>query len=462
MPIDIQKILRSPIFTPHRLIHAPPFHNKTPRLVIVGNNTMLFAAVDALSHHGRDKYPPITFFYPPFWLDSVHRDNMDFDWGQTAYGLPRMVRKRFLSIHPGYSEEKRILWKEFQALRMHALDELAKYRNVELHMCQPETITPFEDQWKISTGKQDLFVPKQSFFYWWFRKPKKVDRLSHSHTLLYQMPRILVPSHAIIIGHGPALAWVLKHFKDLVVINVKRPDSTLPDIPINKDIDLKEEIKRGRLKLYNTNEYRVVTDPSGTLGNILKIATNEVEFLHGTPIFSAAGMYSDHSICSVIPRDQIVILPELDHHGRPVINPDAKTKALLDDIFIAPKNVRVPGSLPHGYPFIMSVTDNTEWTAEPMVYYGTNHAQRIKDAAKSIGISLSMRYFEKIDDTIISMSDPLSLDSAIAMYIRVCKEMCDVTDIDIKKFEQCLLSMFQDRQLSEQLDMPKKHKPGGL
>lgn len=445
-----------------RFIHTPKFHAQTPRLVVVGNNAMLFATLDALNHHGADLYPNIDYVYPKFWLDDLHPEYFGLDWGQTMYGLPRTVRIRLQAKYPNYPENAYLRWGDFRDLRMRTLEELSKHKNVTLHMNEPVNIEPTAHGWNLSlaTGKE-LSVPPKSFFYWWYRKPRIGHGMSNSHTLLYTMSRTLVPNPMIIVGQGLSLVWLLKHFPEHTFINIKRPGAKIPHIPVNKDVDIEYEIKRGRLQVFTSDKYETVTDPTGVLGNIVEVATGEMMFKSGMPIFAAAGVIPDHNICKKIPRNQIVLMPDINTHGELLGPDDAKVRFLLRDRFVAPADL-LTGSLSQSYTFFMDLTDNMDWTSEPMFFYTKSRAERIKNHVDAWGISLTVRYFDAIDDKIGSLDNPLNFEQALNLYIEIFKTMYSPSDIDTMKFKKCLQEFFKLDAQSELTKKSANMKPGGL
>ena len=458
-----QKLKNITFFPSQRHIHSPLYfaEGKADRLVIVGNNSMLFATLNSLKHHGSKQYPPITFIYPAFWLDNIHKDYYDLNWGQTVYGLPKIVRDMFFKYRPNYPQDTFIRWHEYQEIRNKSLEELFNNFHIESHKKEPKTITKSKsEQWIINFGFNDsIEVPKNSFFYGWYRKHLLTHGISNTHTKLYTLPRNEVPNPMFIIGHGLSLVWLLKHFPEHEIINFKKPDEQTPNVPANKDVSVDQEIKKGRLKIYTSDKYEAVTNETGQIGNIVNIKTGEVVFSSGIPIFAATGLMPEHNIFKLLPEEQKILMPIFDQNGELIAPKDEATKELIKDIFTAPKNTPL-GSLPQSYIYLMNLTNNMRWTSEPMFYYSQNQAECLKNNAKNFGIELHINFFDAIDEKVMALENALGYEQSITLYLDVFKTIYSPTDIEELKFKECLQNTFKPDNKHKQQDISKYFKLG--
>jgi hypothetical protein len=444
-------------FSPKRYIHSPLyFRGKSNSLVIAGNNSMLFATLDSLKHYGKDKYPKITFIYPSFWLDNIHHDYHNLHWGQTIYGLPKETREIFFKHRPNYPQDTFIKWHEYQEVREKVREDLFTNFNIEVHKKEPKTITKNNNEyWHIDFGANDgIKVPIDSFFYGWYRKPILTKEISNPHTKLYTVPMNDVPNPMLIVGHGLSLIWLLKHFPKHKIINMKNSIEEAPKVPSNSDIDIKEEIKKGRLEIYTSDKYELRTNKNGDVGNIIEINTGKMIFpISGVPIFAATGLKPEHNVFELIPKDQKLLMPLFDRHGLVAPTDDITKKLIQEDVFNAPMNLPL-GSLAHSYTSLMYFTNNMSWTSEPMFYYKKNQYERLKNKAKDFGIGLDLQYFDEVDKSIIGLENPLNPEKSIELYFDAFIKIYSTTNLESSQFKQCLQEFFKLNDLTIQSNVP--------
>jgi hypothetical protein len=448
-----------------RRIHAPPFHlnAQTQRIVIAGNNAMLFAAADILKHFGRHNFPTIDFFYTGFWMDRVRLDHDHYgnlNWGQTPYGLPKMVRERLFKINPDFPEDKYVPWSLFQSVRQHAMQELQAYKDVNFHFGKPEKIAQNKDgTYSIFCNNNETLAPANSWFYWWFREPRPVNKSCIPHTELYTMQKHELPEIVIVVGRGLSLVWLLDHMPShMRIINIASPESQITQLPVNSHINIEQAARTERLKVYTTDRYRLIPNDAGTIGNILDLENGRMVFPQGFPIYVAAGLQPDHRTCAQIPADKILLIPHIGLRGELIAPRDPKTLSLFEDKFIAARDVAT-GSLPHAYSVLMYLTNNIDWTADPSKYLNHPMAELLKTSAQSSGIDLRLEFFDRIDARIGSLDHPLNFEKALQIYIDEFKKIQPGNDILIRQFIECLYTIFKDS--NELSNMSKLVNRGG-
>ena len=455
---NLGKIMSIPGMSSKRFIHPPLYFakDKTSKLVITGHNSMLFATFDALKYYGKEKYPPITFFYTGFWLDNIHPDYYNLDWGQTVYGLPKTVRDIFFQYRPHYPQDKFIKWYEYQEVRNKVRKELCNNFGIEVYENEPTSITNNKNnQWTINFGSnKEIQVPNDSFFYGWYRKPLLTHGISNPHTKLYTLPIVDVPNPMFIIGHSLSLVWLLKHFPNHKIINFKKPGEQTPKVPANRDIDVDEEIKKGRLEIYTSDKYETVTNKTGEIGNILNSETGKLVFPSGIPIFAATGVIPEHDVFKSIPQEQKILMPVFDQDGKLIAPNDDKTKSLVQDAFTAPKNLPL-GSLPQSYIYLMNLTSNMSWTSEPMFYYSQSQSERLRDRAKAFGIELRIEYFDAVDERVMALENALNPEKSMELYQNEFQKIYSPTDIELSQFNECLRDVFKLDNQNELKHIPQ-------
>jgi hypothetical protein len=424
----------------HNPLHIP---KGVDEMVVFGNNSILFTATAVLNQFGRKAYPKITWVYPTFWLDRVHPDYMGLDWGQTIYGMPNDFRKTFMRYRPHYPETKFIEWREFQETRMRAVEELQQQPNLHFHEGEPTAIVDRGNSYEITilrdNDKSKIDVSKQSFFYNWCRYPYTGKPVVQSHTVLYEIPRSEVPKSIIVLGHGLSLIWLLRHFPDTQIINVKRKEDKLPDLPSNRDANIEAALKSKRLVVLLNDDIDIRTDETDRNALVLSHAG---DVLHEGPIFSARGLVTNFSLFDrQVPADKIISMPSFGT-GQELIGPtDAVTAKLAKDTFIAPKNIPT-GSLAHSYHHLMNVTKNLMLTTEPMFFYSKTRHELLKGKAEEAGIALTLEYFGKIDDEVSELDNALNPEASLKLYLDTFRHVYKPNAQEYKIFDEFIHKFF--------------------
>lgn len=433
-----------------RHIHPPynsVFENGTKPLVIVGNNSVLFSTLDALKRFGSEKYKGITFVYPPFWLDGIHKDYKDLAWGQTMYGLPRTVRERFHKIRPHYPEDKPIMWGDYQAVREEALNELTKYPNVNMIKGSPSSVDDANKMWRINflQRNEPCFIDKNSVFYGLFTKPfiPKQFEGARPHVEIYALPRTEIPKKMIVVGHGLSVIWLLRDFPTCEFINFKLPGEKFLKIASNADVDIEEAIESGRLKIFDADQYELHTTTNTSFGYISKKNKSEA-VVEPLPLYLATGLVTDHNIFRLIPNTQKFLFPQFDEQlKRFIYSPGQLEKGLEARNFVATRDV-FPGALAGKYTFIMNLSDNVGWTANPMFYYSKSHHEALKELAREHNLELRIDYFDALDKKIETLEKPLNSTQSIALYLEIFNEICkNATSIEVQTFKKVLENFFE-------------------
>lgn len=431
----------------------------TKEVVVVGHNSAMFASLESLRYHRErgQRYPKVTHVHPPFWLDRVHPDHLNFHWGQTIYGLPKAARRVFLKQRPHYPEDAYIRWGEFQDTRYAALKELENEYDVTVHQVQPEEIAEQNDRWVLrATNGLEISFPMESFIYGWYRTPKLPEIIHRPHVDLYTLPRNEVPDEFIVVGHGLSLVWLLKHFPNSKIYNYKLPYDELPIIPSNMDINIKEEIRKGRLVLCTLADFKLeVVD--GVQGALTSRKTDKPAHRSTLPIYAATGFLPQVALFKNIPDEQKVLMPDYDEQGRLKLPNDSETLRLDQDAFVAAQNLPM-GSLPQSYTYLMNLTRNIEWTTEPMFYYRRSQYELVKKAAHDVGIDIDLSFFDDLDERVQAMANPLNPERAQKLYCEVFERVYKPTDIERRKFTGCIEKLFPVNGVSIDGDVVQQPK----
>lgn len=436
-----------------RYIHNPLYIPKNVNeLVVFGNNSILFTTLSVLNQYNRSSYPKITWIYPTFWLDRVHDDHMGLDWGQTIYGLPREIRNIFIKFRPNYPDTKFIQWHEFQQTRLHAIEELKKNSDFHFYKGEPSAVKDkdlfYEITIKNKNEEEKINVSKESFFYNWYRNPRVGSPLTKSHTMLYELPSKEIPNEFIILGHGLSLVWLLKHFPNKKIINIKNRNDKLPDLPANRDVDTRKAIASGQLKIYINEDIDLRTDEKGQNAAIL---SHNGKILHEAPIYAATGFAPKHSLFdNQVSESKVINMPLFGINGELISPRDLETLKLSQDIFVAPKNIP-GGSLAQSYVHLMDVTKNALWTTEPMFFYKKTRYELLKIEALKSGIELTLNFFDKIDEEISQLDNPLSPESAIELYSNTFSQVCKPNLLEMQIFKKLIRKYFNISSVEPEL-----------
>ena len=451
------RLIRSSMFSPSSLpqrptvprrhIHNPIYIPKgIKHLTVMGNNSILFATLSALKHFGKEAYPKITVVCPDFWLDKVHHECLEYNWGQTAYGLPNLVREIFFRYHPNYPDNKLINWGEYQQVRMMAMEELASFPNVDFHQENPLEVIKKNDTFEILLHNKKLSVPSETFFYLWYRSPRMVSDIKNSHVKLYELPPVQAPNPIIAIGHGLSFVWLLRHFPDRKIINIKRPSENIPEVPANSDIDLGKEIDTKRLIIYTNKEVDLRFDEKGEQAVVISSKSGEI--LHEGHVYAATGFLPDHSLLKSVPDNNKILMPYYDEKGKQYFPTDVDTIKLLEDKFVSPRNIP-EGSLAHSYTALMELTKNISWTSEPMFYFKKSQHELLKTEFEKIGIKLSLSFFDKLDNEILKAKNPQNAKKSLELYLKIFKETHNPSPLEIELFRKTFKKYFENHVTQE-------------
>jgi len=236
--------------------------------VVIGNNAALFAILDVTKRLGRREH--LSLIYPKFWLDDVHQDHLNNNWGQRVYSLPEISKNLFKDIYPNHADDSYIKWGQFQQLRQFVLEEIKK--DYPVYEGEPLSIDlNLNGGYLINllTGNQEqtIKVNANAHFFNWYRVPKKhgfPDLIKMSHTELYSLPKSHVPHKVILFGQGESIVWLVRDFPNTTFASIKREGDRLPtvrDNPSYQGIDL------SRLMVFEIEDPRVLFQPIEEEGN---------------------------------------------------------------------------------------------------------------------------------------------------------------------------------------------------
>jgi hypothetical protein len=399
---------------------------KSPRPeVVIGSNAAIFASLASLQRHPINAHPKLTFICPEFWLDSIHYDYRNLDWGQTILGLPRCGRELLKRIYPNYPDNKLLTWAEFQELRLFAKEELKKHSNLVFIPGLP-TITKENSILKIhieNKGDKSLIeIDINAHFYNWARKFahhafKGIPQ--RSHTEIYKRPKDTLPTTLIILGHGESMAWLEQHFPTISFINLKRPHDTIQDNPRYK----KESFSR--VLVIVEPHYQILPNTSNPLTHATIYDLKSGKKYEGE-FFTAIGLRSIPEITALIPKTSKDEIPN------------------SNESWVHPKDLPV-GSLLDSYMQWMESTNNLEWAYEPQAYHSKPFALLLSKYMKNNNINVNVDFFNKLDHTIELLPTMVDDNSCFEIFVRSYKEVYNASKAETAKFQDVLRNMFLDK-----------------
>lgn len=142
-----------------------------------------------------------------------------------------------------------------------------------------------------------------------------------------------------------------------------------------------------------------------------------------------------------MPDSQKIQMPLVDEKGH-LLSEETQAKRLHEDKFVSVQNIP-PGSLAYSYTYLMEITRNIAWTSEPMFYFKQSRYEMLKHMAAAKGISLTVHFFDKIDEEIEKLENPLSLDDSFKLYTTIFEAVCKSNDIEVHIFRNVLADLFQ-------------------
>lgn len=426
--------------------HSKSLPRDIQNMVIFGNNSIIFAALYALNHEENQSYPRITFVCPDHWLQGVHPSHLGNYWGQTMYGLPYPARKFLLRHRPNYPDNKFLEWGEYREIVQGGINELQQHKNVEFHFGNPAGVRVNKGRsFNVDLKDKEISLPEKSWFYLWYREPRLFhvarDTFLRPHTKLYEIPRDNLPAKVIIVGCSYSTVWLLKHCPNTIFFVLKRRADAFPtEIPSNAEVNIDYLRRAGRLIVYDLEDVELRSN--GMTAAVLKKAAEEVLF--EADIFSATGLVPNHSLLRHVPAEKKLIMPDLseDQSAFQSLEKD-KMRALLDDLFVAPRNV-VAGSLAHSYSFLLGIT-GYDFTDEPGVYFQKNRHEFLKSEASKVGINLSAIFFDQLDAYIFSLDNSPDPGDFITECQRIFVRMQNPTSEELEVFSSFLQSFFDEK-----------------
>lgn len=168
--------------------------------------------------------------------------------------LPQFIRTLFQDLFKDHNVNEPILWWQIIKLRAHLFAILQQY-SVPIYRGIPQ-ITNYHDhiQFKVTQDNrtQQFVKPADVYVYDWHRsfEPNKDVHTAinqFSHTLLYQMPRSLVPKEIVFLGDGESALWAAMHFPDSTIYYLSRSREPNPleskRKATSKHVEIKNAVK---------------------------------------------------------------------------------------------------------------------------------------------------------------------------------------------------------------------------
>nr|MDQ2993500.1 hypothetical protein [Pseudomonadota bacterium] len=201
--------------------------------------------------------------------------------------------------------------------------------------------------------------------------------------------------------------------------------------------------------VYDNDKVELRTDEKKEIGMIRDRKTMAV--LHkDKKVFSATGLIPNHEISQEIPIENKIIMPLFNENGNLISPKDKETIRIIRDSFIAPKNLPL-GSLAHSYTYLMEITKNINWTADPMIYFSNSNRQRLQNHLKKNGISLSIEFYNALDKFIECEDDPKTYQDSINFYLTVYETTCHSTPIEKDMFRNAIIDYFHMNHFPKEL-----------
>lgn len=236
-----------PLFQQARTLHK---FSRPRSEVVIGSNTALFATLASLAKHGKAMHPDVTVFCPKFWMDSIHDDYLQEDWGQTIYGLPKVARELFLKLYPLFGDMDYIKWGQIKRLREEALDILITRYKVPVYFGEPVIEKLPDNSFRIEVidnhGRQYwLNKSSDTWFYLCYNVPRKhplAGIIQRPSTELYQKSRSSLPDDVdlVVLGASLSTVWIAKHFASSsrnIICLKRKADEINMTLPVNRDLD---------------------------------------------------------------------------------------------------------------------------------------------------------------------------------------------------------------------------------
>ena len=417
------------LFNPHVKFLRPPvagLHNfATPRTeVVIANNSGLFFTLATIKKHGKAKHPDVYLVKPDFWLDWLHSDYYDLDWGQSPRGLPWFVRNEFYKVYPHHPEDKAISWHQFQELRKQILSELYGL-GVKIHTGVP-TIADKGHYYRFATNEGSFCLSKTDNFHVYnsLRLPK-VDHgleiagtpisVARSATELYRYDRKFTPSACVLVGNGRSAVWAAQHFPDTAFVVIGLDES----LPLIKGEDRPENIQA----IFKKSEFLKYFT--------LRQNKEDRKMLDIVPNNSNTPLYQGMMYCTLgfqFKRDLTSLF-----------NPDVLTIPIGEEKrkWIAVESLP-PGGLMEATMAWAASTQNLYWAYEPSSYHPADFMNQVVSCLEKSGLKFSLKFFDHLGQKILSKTKELSDGECVELYKECYIHSHDKTTIStiiINEFE---------------------------
>ena len=366
--------------------------------LVIASNSGIFFTLASLKKHSSKFHPSVKLVMPEFWLDSVHKDYDNLDWGQRPCALPSNVRKEFLDIFPDHGNNKLIKWGQIKELRNYCIGQLKKFNNVELYTGKP-TIHRTGNIYQITTNERKFSMPvDDTLVYSSFREPDIEHGLGNhlpkiSHVDLYKLGRNDIPKRVIISGNGRSLIWLAQHFPNTLFACIKPRDL---DYRLLSNENLPKNIITYNLEDIKNNSLEVSYDPDKE-EMLIYDKNNPANSFIGK-FYCAIGLKRDPSITEMVPLNNLI------SYGNNIPN------------WIAPSEELPVGSLTEATMYWATLTENLEWASELFCYHQQNIHRGVFEKLEKSGIMLNDKFYDLLRQNILQLKQVPSLDEIIKIY----------------------------------------------
>jgi hypothetical protein len=377
-----------------RAFQSRQLWNLTPPkpVIVIGNNTALFAVLASLQSHGTEKHPHLHLICPSFWLDFIHPYYWNEKWGQSVTGIPKMARDMFLNMYPTYAKNKFITWGQMQELRQTALHLIEHHYHIPIYHGDPNIKRLADGRFEIyikNSSDQDkkLDMPSDTQFYFWYKIPNlhELEGIRQSpSTDLYQMHPSEIPEDKdlVVLGDGLSVIWLAKFFantstkRNIICIKPKSGKLNL-NVPSNACVDPK------RIITLNTNESIIKVSPEDP--RMVRVYSKVYQKEFPGFFYSAIGSEIPYHLVKEVPQNQLM-----------------SPSQWIPSAWIAPKNIP-RGSLMESILQWFAITNNLDWGAEPQSYHSAaNQFNLFVKQHFSSQLRIDEKYFDTLDAVILN------------------------------------------------------------
>lgn len=352
------------LFSSHRELKT--FAIPRPEIIFSNNHSAIyFTLASFLKHGGKHVHPDLKVIIPPTWLDTIHKDYDNNQWGQGLFGLPWTLRKDFIRLYPDYNDGP-IFWKQVKELRLESINNL-KMSGIPVFVGQP-ILKKQNDGYLLHVENETFELPTNTHFYNAYRDlnvKHNIEGLPNiSCTNLYEQPQLNAPRNAVMLGgNGRTGIWLAQHFPNTLfncVTNGQYP-KLFPG-----------ESFPSNLLFYNQERYSLEASKSKPGHAVIydKILNNPVAI---GSFYCSIGfsVRSDITACVVDPDNNLTTQPTSQWSAK----------------WFSAEEIPV-GSLLEATARWVKITENTDWSFELHSFHGTTVIDLLAKKLKDQGITL--------------------------------------------------------------------------